>query len=108
MIKVIQAAFSYFSIQRHNMLLIYSKYTGKYFNCHKMFEFLYIYSKQYVKFSAESFIKDFKMQKLKRCEFFKRRDTSSKVLISQNHPNLQNLQALKRDLYPISEINLNF
>lgn len=59
MIKVIQLVFSYFSIQIHNKLLTCSKYTGKYFNCQKcLFEFLYIYSKQYVKFSAERFVKD--------------------------------------------------
>lgn len=92
------------------MWLIYSKYTGKCFNCHKMFmfEFLYIYYKQYVKFPAESFEKDIKMQELKLCGFFKICDIHSKVLISQNHLNLQRLQALKWDLYPISETNLNF
>lgn len=92
------------------MLLIYSKYTGKYFNCHKMFmfEFLYLYFKQYVKFSAESFVKDIKMQKLKLCGFFKIGDIYSKVLISHNHMNLQHLQTLKWDLYPISETNLRF
>lgn len=34
-----------------------------------MFEFLYLYFKQYVKFSAESYVKSIKMQKLKLCGF---------------------------------------
>jgi len=48
-----------------------------------MFAFLYTYYKQYVKFSAGSFVKVIKTQKLKLCGFFEIGD-----ICGHNHLNL--------------------